>query len=402
LASVPFEPHLRFGQRIGGRYHVFRSVRHERVFSLTRGYDLAEDKPVFLFTFPQAIFRDFPQARAQIQFEAERLQRLSSPFLLNLRAAGETGEHFFFVEEAPRGGSLSEALRTRRRRNQPFSDREALGLTWLLCRVLEVVQESAVHGFLHPLEVYLEPWPDGPIAFYPRIAHVGIRAMLRAVLRIPFEGLQEEAACYASPEFESYGPLQKQVDVYGAGAILYALLTLRAPTGCFVRPSTLRPGLSKEIDRILLRALDEDPDERYPTPDVFAGALEGQRALSTFRHELERASGRLSSGAVPPGPSVLEIGVPEGRRHLQTRGESDLTEMLPGKDLAFASVLSDRVRAACLVLLMLLNLGLVFGAAMEAGSSRRDDPSDSEEFMRWQSMFSDAGRGEPGGPIGAG
>ena len=310
--------------------------------------------------------------------------------MLNLLAAGEVEDLFFFVEEHPRGESLAQIIRERRERNQPFSDREALGLCWLLCRALEGVQQSTVHGFLHPQDIYIEPWPDGPIPFYPRIAHIGIRAMLRAV-RMPLEGLEEEAACYASPEFDAYGPLQKQVDVYGVGAILYGLLTLRAPTGCFVRPSSVRPGLSRAVDRILLRALDEEPDSRYATPSALARALEGLWVLGTRRQELELAADWLWVGRASEAGADREVYAPErpSREMPAARGTLSL-------------VFSDKVRAACLVLLMLLNLGLFLGAVMEAGSSRGGDLPDAKEFRRWESMFSDAWLGGAAGPTGAG
>jgi hypothetical protein len=266
---------------------------------------------------------------------------------------------------------------------------------------MEVVQQSTVHGFVHPLDIYLEPWPGGPIPFYPRIAHIGVRAMLRAVLRMPLEGLEEEAACYVAPEFEAYGPLQKQADVYGLGAIVYGLLTLRVPTGRFVRPSSVRPGLSRQIDLILLRALDEDPDERHTTPSAFARALEGLWVLGACRQEMEVAADRLSvEGGLRDG-EALEAGVSARRRSRRKRRESPAEEM-PAELGAFSLAFSDRVRAVCLVLLTLLNLGLFCVAVMEAGSSRGGGLPDSKEFRKWESMFSDAGLGEPTEPIGAG
>jgi len=246
LVSIPFEPHLRFGQCVSRRFQVFNSVRHEKVFSLMKAYDLVEKRRVYLFCLPRVLFQDFPHARAQLQFQAEQIKKLSSPFLLNILFSGETENMFFFVEEHPQGKSLAEIIRVRRTHNGPFSDREALGISWLLCRTLERIHQLTVHGFLHPLDIYLEPWPEGPIPFYPKLAHIGIRTMLRA-LRLPFEGMEDEAACYASPEFATYRPLQRQVDVYGVGAILYGLLTLREPTGRFVRPSSVRPGLPRTI-----------------------------------------------------------------------------------------------------------------------------------------------------------
>ena len=328
------------------------------------------------------------------------MRELSCPFLLNILFWGETEDLFFFIEEHPQGESLAEVIRERRRRNRPFSDREALCLCWLLCRTLERVQQWTVHGFLHPLDIYLEPWPDGPIPFYPKVAHIGIRTMLRAV-RAPFEGMEEEAACYASPEFAAYGPLQKQVDVYGMGAILYGLLTLREPTGCFVRPSSVRPGLPGTLDQNLLRALDEEPDERYPTPSAFARALEGLWVLGTHRQELEVAASRLSENVAPEGAAASVPAAPGKREGLLMGGEGDFGGP-PARAEAVSLLFSDKVRAVCLVLLTLLNLGLVCQAIMETGSSSRGDLSDSEELRRWESVFSDSGLGAPAGPRGAG
>ena len=90
MSSIPFDPHLRFGQCVLGRYQVFSVVRHEKVFSLTKAYDLVEDEPVYLFTFPRALFRDFPQARAQLKSQAEQLMRLSSPRRMSPAAGSAT------------------------------------------------------------------------------------------------------------------------------------------------------------------------------------------------------------------------------------------------------------------------------------------------------------------------
>jgi len=388
LVSIPFEPHLRFGQCMSGRFQVFNSVRHEKVFGLTKAYDLVENRRVYLCSFPRDLFQDFPQAPAQLHSQAAKMQRLHDPLLLNILFSGEEEDLFFFVEEHPQGASLADVFRERKRRHRPFSDREALGLCWLLCRALEGVQHSTVHGFLNPLDIYLEPWPDGPIPFYPKVAHTAIRTILRAV-RVPFEGLEEEVTCYASPEFVASGPLQKQVDVYGIGAILYALLTLRSPTGCFVRPSSVRPGLPKTLDQILLRALDEDPDERYPTPSAFAGALETLWMLGAHRQEMEMAVARLSRGEPQEDGVGYKPGILRVPASLVREGTKPAERVRVGES-AFSLLFGDKVRAVCLVLLMLLNLGLFCQAAMEAGPSGSRDLSDSKEYRKWESVFSDS------------
>jgi serine/threonine protein kinase len=224
--------------------------------------------------------------------------------------------------------------------------------------------------------------------------------MLRAV-RVPFEGMEDDVSCYASPEFAAYRPLQKQVDVYGLGAVLYGLLTLREPTGRFVRPSSVRPGLPRTVDEILLRALDEDPDERYPTPSAVARSLEGLWALGTRRQELEMAADRLSEDVAPDSRETRVPTTLEKQVGLLEAGDETL-EGRPPRSEAISLLFSDKVRAVCLVLLMLLNLGLFCQAIMEAGSSAGKDLSDPKELRRWESVFSDSGLGGMAGPVEAG
>jgi hypothetical protein len=205
---------------------------------------------------------------------------------------------------------------------------------------------------------------------------------------MPLEGLEEEVACYAAPEFIAYGPLKKQVDVYGMGAILYGLLTLRSPTGCFVPPSSVRPTLPKTLDRILLRALDEDPDERYPTPDALSRALEGLWILGSHRQEMESAANRLFEEETWEAVAGFEPGARGVRAGPLREAERDVAAARAGAG-AFSLFFSDKVRAVCVVLLMLLNLGLFCEAALETGSVGGGDLSRSEECRKLESLFSD-------------
>ena len=113
--------------------------------------------------------------------------------------------------------------------------------------------------------------------------------------------------------------------------------------------------------------------------------------LGDGREELELAADWLSVGRVSEIGANREMDAPE--RPLR---------QMPGAWGALSLVFSDKVRAACLALLLLLNLGLFLGAVMEAGSSRGGDLPDGKDFRRWESMFSDAGLGGPNGPTGAG
>jgi formylglycine-generating enzyme required for sulfatase activity len=84
---------------------------------------------------------------------------------------------------------------------------------------------------------------------------------------------------YVAPE-QQYGlAVDERADEYSMAAVIYELLTGQRPLGLVKPPSQLNPGLGPAVDAVLLRALEEDPDDRYPTVQEFGVALD--RVLAT-------------------------------------------------------------------------------------------------------------------------
>jgi serine/threonine-protein kinase len=93
---------------------------------------------------------------------------------------------------------------------------------------------------------------------------------------------------YMAPEqMESAARADSRSDLYGLGAVLYELLTKHAPhegdtfLDLFaavslhppVPPSTLRDGIPRELDKVILRCLKLDPAARYVDTAQLAAAL---------------------------------------------------------------------------------------------------------------------------------
>jgi serine/threonine protein kinase len=93
---------------------------------------------------------------------------------------------------------------------------------------------------------------------------------------------------YMSPEGLSTGTFTARSDVYSAAVMLWELLTLRrlfeadsqgelmvqVARANVVAPSTYAPGLSPELDRVVLRGLARDPLLRWTNAGELASALE--------------------------------------------------------------------------------------------------------------------------------
>jgi len=89
------------------------------------------------------------------------------------------------------------------------------------------------------------------------------------------------AAEYASPEKMAGAPQTTATDIYSLGAVLYKLLAGVTPrevvsdewSGEVTPPSFVHPGVEKDLDFIVWKALRVEPEERYLSVDGFARDL---------------------------------------------------------------------------------------------------------------------------------
>lgn len=85
---------------------------------------------------------------------------------------------------------------------------------------------------------------------------------------------------YASPEYLQGKPVGTACDIYSVGALAYALLTGAPPLGHFKKPSEQGISLPAEAEQAILRALAQDPNDRFPSAQEFLEALDEGEAPS--------------------------------------------------------------------------------------------------------------------------
>ncbi|HUH89458.1 MAG TPA: hypothetical protein VLZ76_02200, partial [Lysobacter sp.] len=126
---------------------------------------------------------------------------------------------------------------------------------------------------------------------------------------------------YAAPEQLRGAPPSTAIDVYGLGALLHRLLTGRTPQTATGGSESTQPSLlvrsaddayhrhyvplKNDLDRVLLKALAEDPEQRYPSAEALADDLrrwlDGQPVLAQkprLAYRFRKFVGRNKLGVV--------------------------------------------------------------------------------------------------------
>ncbi|RMG14625.1 MAG: serine/threonine protein kinase [Planctomycetota bacterium] len=181
------------------------------------------------------------------------------------------------VMEFAAGGDLASRLK-----RSPLSPQEAARVVRDLARGLAHVHSCGIlHRDLKPENVLFDELGT------PKLGDFGL-AKIQAARSLTTTGELLGTPAFMAPEQASGGAVDERTDVYGLGAVLYACLTGVPPFPSGTVYATLRRVLEEEppppskhqagippsLDEICLRCLAKAPEDRFPSAQALAEALE--------------------------------------------------------------------------------------------------------------------------------
>jgi WD40 repeat protein len=213
---------------------------------------------------------------ARFRAEAEAAANLDHPHIVPIYEVGEHAGQQYYAMRYIEGTSLSR---------RPLADagKEA----GLVATVARAVHYAHQHGLLHrdlkPSNILVDP------AGVPYVADFGLAKRVGADRSLTESGALVGTPRYMAPEQAAGSKdLTVAADVYSLGVVLYERLTGQTPfTGETAleilrqvreaeppRPSSISPGLSRDLETICLKCLEKDAAKRYGSVEALASDLQ--------------------------------------------------------------------------------------------------------------------------------
>ena len=239
---------------------------------------LALKKPFAVKSLTAALTEN-PGFRDRFYQEAVSHASLDHPNIVHATDFFEESGQFFFVMEYVNGQGLNDLIKKKGK----LTEKETLSIFKGILSGLDFAHSKGViHRDVKPSNVIVDE------SGRARITDFGI-AILVGEKRLTATGANVGTACYMSPEQILHPKaIDHRSDVYSAGIVLYEMLTGDVPfdgeTEFTIKnkqvkesvpdPAKKNPQITAQLKKIMLKALEKNPDKRFSSCGEFLLGIE--------------------------------------------------------------------------------------------------------------------------------
>lgn len=306
--------------------------------------------------------------------EAQAIARLEHPYVVRLYRYGELDDLVYMAMQYIDGLDLAALLQTYKTDGAYIELEEVVRLIREICQGLDYAHsQGVIHRDVKPSNIMID-----------REGHAILTDFGLAMLaEVTTQGNVLGSPHYLSPEQAiSSAKVVSQSDLYSVGVILYEMLTGEVPFDAkeplaiaqmhikdpVPLPSGVRPDLSRDLERVILKCLDKNPAHRYRTGAELASALE--KAITGVGSDTEksrpvrmtipeRVNLQAALAALPPAPTNAVSSSPHPKENAGTSA--------PEKDRTTSRLFPVAMGTSAILLALFLCMGLIAGSVWVAG-----------------------------------
>jgi hypothetical protein len=274
------------GRRLAGRYVLEQLTASGGMAAVWRARDEILARKVAVKILREDLAKD-PGFAERFQREAVAAARLTHPNVISVFDTGEEDDVRYIVMEHFEGQSLGALLG----REAPLAPEVVVDLVKPVLSALAAAHSSGlIHRDVKPANILVG---NGMV----KVTDFGIAKAAFDTRELTTTGTLIGTARYLSPEQVQGGEIDGRSDLYSVGVVLFEMLTGRPPFEAATdlatammrltheppEPGTLRPGIPAGLERVVLRALARDPDQRFPTAEAMLAAVDRQSVAGGSR-----------------------------------------------------------------------------------------------------------------------
>lgn len=295
---------LKIGQQIG-RYRVLSTIGAGGMGEVYLADDKELERTVAIKILPDDLAANKDRVQRFVQ-EAKATSALNHPNILTIHEIGSVHGKHFIVSEFIKGKTLRDKLQT-----ESLDLSETIDIAIQIGLALQAAHEAKIiHRDIKPENVMIRD--DGFVKVLDfglaklteqQRPLLGTEAPTKAKVRTQ-SGVILGTVAYISPEQARGKSVDERTDVWSLGVLLYEMLAKRKPFGGEtttdvlaailtkdpVSPSALNPDVPIELERIVIKSLRKDREERYQTVKDLLIDLKDYKQELDFRRKLEKTA----------------------------------------------------------------------------------------------------------------
>ena len=293
---------LQAGQMLGP-YRIISQIGQGGMATVYKAYQPSMDRNVAIKVLPSQLAQS-PEFAKRFQQEARTIARLEHAHILPVFDYGESDGITYFVMRYLEAGTLKDRMEAGR--PLPLQEIDRI-FTQLSDALGYAHSHGVVHRDLKPANALIDSQGDLFLTDF------GIAKILESASpRLTQTDAIMGTPAYISPEQAQAQTVDQRSDIYSFGIILYEMVTGRVPfvadtplavilkhlSDPLPLPSTIRSDIPEGIEKVILKALAKNPDDRFASADEFESAW--KHALEELRPAQYTAE-LLSKSAAPAG-----------------------------------------------------------------------------------------------------